>query len=97
VRIAVHFDGKRREKRVRSGFYGGEGWMTDTFYTGTRTLFIEDVASGRRASFVERLRNSRGYTAPGTQLRYLPEKSLVLALDMGEDRKAHASYCIRLP
>src|SRR5881398_3238346 len=44
VRITIHFDGKRREKRVRSGFYGGEGWMTDTVYTGLRTLSIEDLA-----------------------------------------------------
>ncbi len=88
VRIAIRFKGRRKQRRVRSGFYGGEGWMSDTFYTGTRTLSIEDVASGKRALFVERLRDSRGYTAPGNDLRYLPGRKLVLLLP---------SHCIRLP
>ena len=97
VRVSIRFAGKSRTGRVRSGFYGGEGWMDDTFYTGTRTLSIEDTASGRRAAFVERLRDSRGYTAPGGKLRYLPQEGLVLFLDTGEDKTPRHSYCVRLP
>jgi hypothetical protein len=97
VRVSIRFEGKKKRKRVRSGFYGGEGWMDDTFYTGMRTLSIEDTASGRRAAFVERLRDSRGYTAPGGKLRYLPQDRLVLFLDTGMDKEPQRSYCVRLP
>ena len=97
VRIATEFDGRRKVKRVRSGFYGGEGWMDDTFFTGRRTLSIEHLPSGRKAVFIERLRDSNGYMAPGGNLRYFPEQKLVLVLDIGEQKKPTNSYCIRLP
>ena len=97
VRIAVRFDGRRQEKRVPAGFYGGEGFMKDTFYTGTRTLTIEDVASGRVANFVERLRDSRGYIAPGRNLRYIPDRKRFVVLDIAEEQRPPHSYCIKLP
>lgn len=97
VRVATAFDGTRRVKRVRSGFYGGEGWMDDTFFTGRRTLSIEHLPTGRKAVFLERLRDSRGYSAPGGSLRYFPGEKLFVLLDMGEEKKAVNSYCIALP
>lgn len=97
VRITTQFDGTRREKRVRSGFYGGDGWMKDTFFSGQHTLSIEHLPTGRKAVFIERLRDSRGYSAPGGSLRYFPERKLFLVLDIGEEKKPVNSYCIRLP
>jgi hypothetical protein len=97
VRIATEFDGRRKVKRVRSGFYGGEGWMDDTFFSGRRTLSIEHLPTGRKAVFIERLRDSRGYSAPGASLRYFPEQKLFIALDLAEEKKPANSYCIRLP
>src|SRR6476620_3475309 len=97
VRVATAFDGQRRVKRVRSGFYGGEGWMDDTFFTGGRTLSIEHLPTGRKTVFSERLRDSRGYSAPGASLRYFPEQKLFVVLDIGAEKKPASSYCIELP
>jgi hypothetical protein len=71
--------------------------MDDTFYTGMRTLSIEDTASGRRAAFVERLRDSRGHTAPGGKLRYLPQEQAGAIPGYRHGQGAAAPYCVRLP
>ena len=97
VRITVRFEGRRRQKQVPAGFYGGEGHMKDMFYTGTRTLTIEDVASRRVATFVERLHDSRGYIAPGNNLRYIPDRKRIVVLDIGEEKRPPRSFCIKLP
>ena len=89
VRIATAFDGQRKSKRVRSDVY--------LFFTGMRTLSIEDLASGRKSVFLERLRDARGYSAPGGNLRYFPDKNLVMVLDIGVEKQPARSYCIRLP
>jgi hypothetical protein len=94
VRISTSFKGKTKTRRVRSGFYGGEGWMNDEFRTGERSLVVEEVASGRRAVFVERLRNESGYTAGLAMTAYLPEAGAVLLFGIGEQRKPVRSYCV---
>jgi len=79
------------------GFYGGEDPLEDKFYSGRRILGFEDVASGKRALFVERLKRSRGYSAPSGRISYLPEAGIVLVLGIGPEKKLPVSYCIRLP
>ena len=97
LRVFTRFEGTQKERRVRSGFYGGEGWMKDKFYSGRRILGFEDVASGKRALFVERLKGSRGYNAPSGRISYLPEPGIVLVLGIAPEKKPPVSYCIRLP
>lgn len=97
LRIFTRFEGTTKIRKVRSGFYGGEGWMDDKFYSGRRILGFEDVPSGKRALFVERLKNSRAYSAPSGRISYLPELGIVLVVGVAPERKAAASYCIRLP
>jgi len=97
LRVFTRFKGTHKVRRVRSGFYGGEGWMEDKFYSGRRVLGFEDVASGKRALFVERLKGSRGYSAPSGRISYLPEPGIVLVLGIAAEKKPLVSYCIRLP
>lgn len=97
LRVFTHFEGTYKVREVRSGFDGGERPMEDKFYSGRRILGFEDVASGKRALFVERLRRSRGYSAPSGRISYLPEAGIVLVLGIGSEKKSPVSYCIRLP
>lgn len=97
LRVFTRFEGTHKVRRVRSGVYGGEGWMDDKFYSGRRVLGFEDVASGKRALFVERLKGSRGYSAPSGRISYLPEPGIVLVLGIAPEKKPLVSYCIRLP
>jgi len=97
LRVFTYFEGTYKARKVRSGFYGGEDPLEDKVYSGRRILGFEDVASGKRALFVERLKRSRGYSAPSGRISYLPEAGIVLVLGIGPEKKPPVSYCIRLP
>ena len=97
LRVFTYFEGTYKARKVRSGFHGGEDPLEDKFYSGRRILGFEDVASGKRALFVERLKRSRGYSAPSGRISYLPEAGIVLVLGIGPEEKPPVSYCIRLP
>ncbi len=64
LRITTTFDGRRRAARVGGGFFGTEGTIDTTFYTGVRTLSIEHLPSRLALRMQERLNNSYVYSAP---------------------------------
>ncbi|MCZ8221690.1 MAG: hypothetical protein O9337_19885 [Acidovorax sp.] len=97
LRISTSFDGQRRKAQVRGGFYGSEGLIDTTFYTGTRTLQIEHLPSGQAVRMREPLVNDRGYSAPQTAIRYLPELRLVLLLGVTQNRGMPVAHCMALP
>ncbi|MBW8466503.1 MAG: hypothetical protein K0M68_28475 [Acidovorax sp.] len=90
-------DGQRRKAQVRGGFYGSEGLIDTTFYTGTRTLQIEHLPSGQAVRMREPLVNDLGYSAPQTAIRYLPELRLVLLLGVTQNRGIPVAHCMALP
>ncbi|MFN4118833.1 hypothetical protein [Acidovorax sp.] len=97
LRITTSFDGRRRTARVRGGFFGTEGAVDTTFYTGVRTLSIEHLPSRRALHMHERLADTNGYSAPQTAIRYLPELRRVLLLGAAEVRGVPLAHCIALP
>ncbi len=97
LRIATTFDGSHRKARVGGGFFGTEGLIDSTFYTGVRTLTIEHLPSGRALRLRERLADANGYSAPQTAIRYLPELRLVLLLGAAQERGVPLAHCIALP
>lgn len=97
LRVATAFQGTRRTARTGGGFFGTEGQITTTFYTGVRTLTIEHVASGRYWRMNEALKDSAGYSAPQTAIRYLPELQRVLLLGVSTGPEGAQGRCIALP
>lgn len=98
LRIITAFDGRRRTARVGGGFFGTEGTINSTFYTGVRTLSIEHLPSGRVLRMHERLADANGYSAPQTTaIRYLPELQRVLLLGASEARGVPQAHCVALP
>jgi hypothetical protein len=97
LRIATTFEGQQRRARVGGGFFGGEGRIDSTFYTGLRTLTIEHLPSRRLLRLQERLADTNGYSAPQTAIRYLPELRLVLLLGAAQERGVPLAHCIALP
>ena len=97
LRISTAFDGRRRPARVGGGFFGTEGTIDTTFYTGVRTLSIEHVPSGRVLRMQERLNNANGYSAPQTAIRYLPELQRLLLLGASEAQGMPLAHCVALP
>ena len=97
LRIHTTFAGQQRVRTVRGGFYGSEGRIPQTLYTGTRTLTITHIPSGRHLQWVERLNDSAAYTAPQTAIRYLPSLQRVLLLGAAQDRGMPLWQCVALP
>lgn len=97
VRVGTAFQGTRRTARTGGGFFGTEGHITTTFYTGVRTLTIEHVPSGRHWRMDETLKDSAGYSAPQTAIRYLPELQRVLLLGVSTGPEGAEGRCIALP
>lgn len=97
LRIATTYEGQRRKARVGGGFFGTEGLIDSTFFTGTRTLAIEHLPSGRALRLQERLADTNSYSAPQTAIRYLPELRLVLLLGVAQERGVPLAHCIALP
>ncbi len=97
LRIHITFAGKTRERTVRGGITGNEGPLQQRLYTGTRTLTITDVPSGRSVQLTERLRDTPAYTAPQTAIRYLPALRRVLLLGVVLERGVPGAHCVALP
>ncbi|PJI97796.1 hypothetical protein CLU85_2595 [Acidovorax sp. 69] len=97
LRITTAFDGRRRAARVGGGFFGTEGTIDTTFYTGVRTLSIEHLPSRLVLRMQERLNNANGYSAPQTAIRYLPELQRLLLLGASEARGMPLTHCVALP
>ncbi len=97
LRIATTFEGQQRSARVGGGFFGSEGRIDSTFYTGVRILTVEHLPSRRLLRLQERLVNTNGYSAPQTAIRYLPELRLVLLLGAGQEHGVPLAHCIALP
>lgn len=97
LRIRTAFAGTRRTARTGGGFFGTEGQITSTFYTGVRTLTIEHLASGREWRMDEALSDSAAYSAPQTAIRYLPEWRRVLLLGVSTGPEGAQGRCIILP
>ena len=97
LRITTAFEGRRRAARVGGGFFGTEGTIDTTFYTGVRTLSIEHLPSRLALRMQERLNNSNGYSAPQTAIRYLPELQRLLLLGASEAQGMPMAHCVALP
>lgn len=97
LRIATAFQGTHRKARVGGGFFGTEGRIDSTFYTGVRTLVIEHRPTGRMLRMQESLSDTNGYSAPQTAVRYLPELRRVLLLGAAQERGVPLAHCIALP
>lgn len=97
LRIATAYEGQRRKARVGGGFFGTDGLIDSTFFTGTRTLSIEHLPSGRALRLQERLADTNSYSAPQTAIRYLPELRLVLLLGVAQERGVPLAHCVALP
>ena len=97
LRIHTTFAGTQRVRTVRGGFYGTEGRVPQTLRTGTRTLTITHVPSGRHLQLVEQLNDTAAYTAPQTAIRYLPGLQRVLLLGAAQDRGMPLWQCVVLP
>ena len=79
------------------GFFGTEGTIDTTFYTGVRTLSIEHLPSRLALRMQERLNNSNGYSAPQTAIRYLPELQRLLLLGASVAQGMPMAHCVALP
>ncbi|MBL7089582.1 hypothetical protein [Acidovorax sp.] len=97
LRITTAFEGRRRAARVGGGFFGTEGTIDTTFYTGVRTLSIEHLPSRLVLRMQERLNNTNGYSAPQTAIRYLPELQRLLLLGASEAQGMPLAQCVVLP
>ncbi|KRB37566.1 hypothetical protein ASD94_20110 [Acidovorax sp. Root70] len=97
LRITTVFEGRRRAARVGGGFFGTEGTIDTTFYTGVRTLSIEHLPSRLVLRMQERLNNTNGYSAPQTAIRYLPELQRLLLLGASEAHGMPQAHCVALP
>ncbi|MES2609365.1 MAG: hypothetical protein V4679_03940 [Pseudomonadota bacterium] len=97
LRVGTAFQGSRRTARTGGGFFGTEGQITASFYTGIRTLTIEHLPSGRQWRMDEALQDSAGYSAPQTAIRYLPELQRVLLLGVSNGPEGAQGRCITLP
>ncbi len=97
LQISTAFQGSRRTARTGGGFFGTEGQITTTFYTGVRSLTIEHLPSGRHWRMEEALQDSAGYSAPQTAIRYLPELQRVLLLGVSNGPEGPQGRCIALP
>lgn len=97
LRISTTFQGRQRKARVGGGFFGTEGTIHSTFYTGVRSLTIEHLPSGQRLRLDETLKDNNGYSAPQTAIRYLPELRRVLLLGAATLRGVPQAGCIVLP
>jgi|GEM_PF-1352503 len=97
LRITTAFEGRRRAARVGGGFFGTEGTIDTTFYTGVRTLSIEHLPSRLVLRMQERLNNTNGYSAPQTAIRYLPELQRLLLLGASEAHGMPQAHCVALP
>ena len=97
LRITTAFEGRRRAARVGGGFFGTEGTIDTTFYTGVRTLSIEHLPSRLVLRMQERLNNTNGYSAPQTAIRYLPELQRLLLLGASEAHGMPLAHCVALP
>lgn len=97
LQISTAFQGSRRTARTGGGFYGTEGQITTTFYTGVRTLTIGHLPSGRHWRMQESLQDAAGYSAPQTAIRYLPEWQRVLLLGASNGPGGPQASCIALP
>lgn len=92
VKVDIVFSGKTKVRKRHGGWFGSEGLMDFSFYTGVRTLTLTDTAKGRQARFEARLHDETGYTV--RHIRYLPEPGLVLLLSDGDARSL--PYCLKL-
>lgn len=97
LRISTRFEGRQRTARVGGGFFGTEGTINSTFYTGVRSLTIEHLPTGQRLRMDETLKDHNGYSAPQTAIRYLPELRRVLLLGAATLRGMPQAGCIVLP
>lgn len=97
LRIGTTFQGNRRSALTGGGFFGNEGKITTTFYTGVRTLAIEHLPSGRQWRMDEALQDSTAYSAPQTAIRYLPEWQRLLLLGVSTGPEGAQGRCIALP
>ena len=97
LRIGTTFEGTRRSARTGGGFFGSEGPVATTFYTGVRTLTIEQLPSGRHWRMQEVLTDSAAYSAPQTAIRYLPELQRVLLLGASAGPEGPQGTCLPLP
>lgn len=97
LRITTAFQGSQRTARVGGGFFGTEGHINSTFYTGVRSLTIEHLPTGRLLRMEEQLKDTNGYSAPQTDIRYLPELRRVLLLGAATLRGMPQAGCIVLP
>lgn len=97
LRIGTTFQGNRRSALTGGGFFGTEGKITTTFYTGVRTLAIEHLPSGRQWRMDEALQDSTAYSAPQTAIRYLPEWQRLLLLGVSTGPEGAQGRCIALP
>lgn len=97
LRITTTFQGRQRTARVGGGFFGTEGTINSTFYTGVRSLTIEHLPTGRLLRMDETLKDNNGYSAPQTAIRYLPELRRVLLLGAATLRGMPQAGCIVLP
>lgn len=97
LRITTTFRGRQRTAKIGGGFFGTEARIDSTFYTGVRSLTIEHLPTGRLLRMDEALKDSNGYSAPQTAIRYLPELRRVLLLGATTLRGMPQAGCIVLP
>ena len=91
------YEGTKKTRQRRGGWYGSEGPMDVTFYTGQQIFTITHVPSGEKFSAVEKLSDSASYSEMKRNVKYLPELGIVIIFGIRDSSGRLQSYCIKLP
>ena len=97
VQLNNIYEGTKKTRQRRGGWYGSEGPMDVTFYTGQQIFTITHVPSGEKFSAVEKLSDSASYSEMKRNVKYLPELGIVILFGIRDTAGRLQSYCIKLP
>ena len=91
------YEGTKKTRQRRGGWFGSEGLMDVTFWTGQQIFTITHIPSGEKVSVVEELDDSASYTEMDRRLKYIPELGVVILFGIRDSSGRLQSYCIKLP
>ena len=92
------YEGTKKVRQRRGGWFGSEGPMDVTFYTGQQIFTVTHIPSGKKVSVVEKLNDTAGYSIlVHRMLEYLPELGIVILFGIYDSAGKLQSYCIKLP
>ncbi len=96
VLLRTRFEGTRRDQLVGGGFYGSEGKIRTTFYSGQRILTIQNTRTRQAISLYESLSDTQAYSQIEARIAYLPEHSIVLLLGLVSEAGLPQAHCVKL-